>query len=253
MDSRAPLAPIPPMPAFYPEAERRDWLRRIFDDTAPDYDRFERFVSLGSGPWYRRQALARAGLAPGMQALDVATGTGLVAREALRLVGPSGRITGVDPSEGMLESARRLGIAAVTGYAESLPFPDASFDFVSMGYALRHVGDLRAALAEFRRVLKPGGRLCILEISRPRSRAGAGALHLYMRSMCAIALAMGRSRPRTGELWDYYWKTIDACVKPALVLEALRDAGFDHPAHRTSLGVFSEYTAARPSNSPAIH
>ena len=87
----------------------------MFDGTAPDYDRVERMLAFGTGPWYRRQALRRAGLVPGMHVLDVGTGTGLVAREALTLCGPTGRVTGVDPSAGMMAQAQLADVRAAAG------------------------------------------------------------------------------------------------------------------------------------------
>src|SRR5829696_288636 len=82
------IAPHPPIPGFYERPEqKRPFIRRVFDDAAGDYDRVERMMALGTGPWYRRRALVRAGLQPAMRVLDVATGTGLVAREAAGVVG----------------------------------------------------------------------------------------------------------------------------------------------------------------------
>ena len=150
------------------EQERRSFVRNIFDRTATDYDRVERLLALGSGPWYRGQALQRAGLKAAMRVVDVGVGTGLVAREAAKLVGDPALVVGIDPSVGMMINARLpAGIQLIEGRAEAIPFPDASFDFLSMGYALRHIGDLSAAFSEFHRVLKPGGRLCLLEITKP--------------------------------------------------------------------------------------
>src|SRR6516164_6833705 len=102
-ESSKVLRPHTPLPDYYcDEAEHQQFLRRIFDDTAPDYDRIERVLAMGSGPWYRRSALQRAGLRAGDEVLDVGIGTGLVAREAQRLIGPEGRLVGVDPSPGMM-------------------------------------------------------------------------------------------------------------------------------------------------------
>src|ERR1043165_2988776 len=99
--------PVPPHPLmtsrYRDNAEKHEWLRRIFDDTAADYDRVESWLSLGSGSRNRREALQRAGLAAGMGVADVACGTGLVAGEAMRIVGDGGRVVGIDPSAGMLE------------------------------------------------------------------------------------------------------------------------------------------------------
>lgn len=228
------------------EAEKLRWLRSIFDDTAADYDRVESWLSLGRGRWYRRQALKRAGLAPGMAVADIACGTGLVAREAVAIIGVSGRLVGVDPSEGMRGRAQEsIGIEVVDGLAEAIPFNDASFDFVSMGYALRHVEDLHAAFAEFARVLRPGGRLCVLEITRPTGRIRRAILRGYMSFLSRVACRVSRASKRTPELWDYYLDTIERCVPPATVVQALAAAGFGEVSHRMQLGLFSEYSASR--------
>jgi len=156
-------APHSPLPAYYatPEA-RRGFIARAFDAAAGDYDRVDRLLAFGSGAWYRRQALLRAGLAPGMRMLDVAVGTGLVAKEAMRILGRSGRVVGVDPSAGMIAASAPGELALVRGRAEALPFAAGAFDFLSLGFALRHVDDLESVLREFRRVLNPGGRLLVL-------------------------------------------------------------------------------------------
>lgn len=239
--------PHAPLPAYYAdEAEHGRYLRRIFDDTAPDYDRIERVLALGSGSWYRRQALRRAGLAAGAQVLDVGTGTGLVAREALRLIGPRGRLVGVDPSPGMLGEAALPGVQLLAGRAEALPRPDASADFLSLGYALRHLSDLSAAFGEFARVLRPGGRVLILEISKPASRLGTALLKGYMRGVVPVVARLLARQRATPELWRFYWDTIEACVPPQAVMQALRAAGFEDVRRHVELGVFSEYTARRP-------
>ena len=163
-----------PLPQYYhDEDEHQRFLRRMFDDTAVDYERVERLLALGSGSWYRRQALQRAGLAPGQHMLDVGIGTGLLARQALSLLGPGGRLTGVDPSAGMMAQARLPGVALLQGRAEALPLVDADVDFVSLGYALRHLSDLRAAFAEFARVLRPGG---LLLLTTPNYRGLTGRM-----------------------------------------------------------------------------
>lgn len=242
------LHPHAPLTLYYrDEGARQDYLRRIFDDTAPDYDRIERVLALGSGPWYRRQALQRAGLASGATVLDVGIGTGLVAREALRLIGPAGRLTGVDPSPGMMRQVGLPGVELLSGRAEALPRPDASCDFLSLGYALRHIGDVDAAFVEFQRVLRPGGRLLLLEITRPRGAWGARLLKGYMRAVLPVIARVIARRRDTAELWRYYWDTIEACIPPERVLAALRAAGFVDVRRHVELGMFSEYTALKPA------
>lgn len=243
----AALPPHPDLPHYDRDAGRkRQFLRDLFDDTAADYDRVENAMALGSGRWYRRQALKRAGLGEGQGVCDVAVGTGLVAREALRLVGPNGSVLGVDPSAGMLGRARAaLGINAVMGVAEQLPLADASFDFVSMGYALRHVGDLRSAFGEFARVLKPGGRVCVLEIARPDGRVGRGLMAAYFRGVLPVLSRIAGRRRQTRSLWRYYWDTIEQCVPGTVIMDAMRDSGFVDVKRRTELGMFAEYTGAK--------
>jgi demethylmenaquinone methyltransferase/2-methoxy-6-polyprenyl-1,4-benzoquinol methylase len=247
-DSTPVHAPHPPLRAYFAsEAERSNWVRGIFDRTAGDYERVERVMAFGSGPWYRRQALVRAGLAPGMRLVDVGTGTGLVAREAVRVLGDPRAVTGIDPSPGMLANAHLpAGVQLLEGSAERIPLPDASADFLSMGYALRHISDLSVAFREFRRVLKAGGIVCILEITRPESRVGAVALKAYLRGVVPVLarlLARSADSPR---LMRYYWDTIEACVPPRAVLATLADAGFVAATRHVELGVFSEYRAVAP-------
>jgi demethylmenaquinone methyltransferase/2-methoxy-6-polyprenyl-1,4-benzoquinol methylase len=242
------LRPHTPLSAYYrDEIEHDQFLRRIFDDTANDYDRIERVLALGSGSRYRRAALQRAQLSAGAQVLDVGIGTGLVAREALALIGPHGRLVGVDPSPGMMGEATLLGVELLCGRAEALPQPDATSDFVSMGYALRHIADVSSAFAEFFRVLRPGGRLLILEITKPTGRVGTIALKTYMRTVVPVIAQVVARKRDTAELWRYYWDTIEACIPPDSVLDALRRAGFASAQRHVELGIFSEYTAVKPA------
>lgn len=241
--------PHSPLQAYYAcEADRREWVRKLFDRTAGDYERMERLMALGSGSWYRRRALQRAGLRPGMAVVDVGVGTGLVAREAARIVGDPKRVTGVDPSSGMLANARvPAGVRLLTGSAESVPLPEDCADFLSMGYALRHVSDLAAAFREFSRVLRPGGQVCLLEITSPRGMLARIMLKSYMRGVVPV-LARWVARDRgVPELMRYYWDTIEACVPPESILSALTAAGFVEVDRYVEHGMFSEYRARKPA------
>jgi demethylmenaquinone methyltransferase/2-methoxy-6-polyprenyl-1,4-benzoquinol methylase len=239
--------------AYYrEEADRPGYVRQLFDRTAGDYDRVERAMAFGSGSWYRRSALRRAGLEAGMRVLDIGTGTGLTAREAFSLVGPAGEVTGVDPSRGMMERAKvPHGVLLVGGTAEAIPAPAGAADFVSMGYALRHIADLSAAFAEFMRVLVPGGRLCLLEITSPHGRRSRWLLKAYMRTLIPLMARCMAAHRDTPELMRYYWDTIEACVDSSLILEALCEAGFVQVYRHVELGIFSEYRARKPLCAPA--
>ncbi|HEX7813125.1 MAG TPA: class I SAM-dependent methyltransferase [Burkholderiales bacterium] len=243
-------APHPPLTSYYGDAgNRKQWVQHMFDDTAADYDRTESLIGFGSGSWYRREALLRAGLAPGMKVLDVGIGTGLVARRAIEIVGDPGLLTGLDPSPGMLRNATLpAGVTLVEGYAEKIPFPDACFDFLSMGYALRHISDVSQAFNEFRRVLKPDGRLCILEITRPENRMIEILLKTYMRGVVPALARFTSKKADTPQMWSYYWDTIAACAPAASVMHTLKDSGFADVDRHLELKIFSEYRGRKPIN-----
>ena len=247
MDNSRGPAPHPPLLDYHPAAGDRDgFVRSLFNGSAESYDRINSAFSLGSGAWYRRRALLRAGLRPGATLLDVAVGTGLVAREAVRITGRAQDVVGLDLSEGMLAQARQaLAIPLVQARAEALPLGDASFDFVTMGYALRHVPDLVATFAEYRRVLRPGGRLLILEIGRPQGRLSHAALRLYLgRIVPGVCRWLG-SGGQAVTMMRYYWDTIEACVPPEVIRRSMTQAGFASAACETQFGVFHTYTAQR--------
>jgi demethylmenaquinone methyltransferase/2-methoxy-6-polyprenyl-1,4-benzoquinol methylase len=244
----APLPPHAPLTDYYRDEEQRaPWVRRVFDRTAIDYDRVERVMAFGSGPAYRRRALARAGLAPGMTVLDVGTGTGLTALGAIELTGDPRSVIGVDPSPGMLAASKVPAESPrLVGMAERLPIASNSVDFVTMGYALRHVADLDAVFSEYFRVLRPGGRLLVLEVTRPAGRLSFIMLRLYLRRVVPVlARLVGRSREMP-ELMRYYWDTIEACVPPETVLARIHAAGFAEVERYVDAGIFSEYRAVKP-------
>jgi demethylmenaquinone methyltransferase / 2-methoxy-6-polyprenyl-1,4-benzoquinol methylase len=243
----APLSPHRPLAEFYREpAGRQEFINQLFDEAAPDYDWVSAMMSFGSDRSYRRDALRKAGLQPGMQLLDVASGTGLMIQAALELGLAPAQITGVDPSQGMLEQNRkRHPVTLLEGKGESLPCADASCDFVSMGYALRHVEDLNLLFQEFRRVLRPGGRVLILEITRPANRLALVVMRFYMRQVVSRIGWLRRRNESTAKLMQYYWTTIEECVPPARILAAMADSGLANVKRSTTGGVLSEYVAER--------
>ena len=145
----------------------------MFDRIAGVYDLMNSAMTAGLHHQWRQRAVDRAEVAPGCDALDVACGTGDLAFELRRRIGADGRVVGCDFSEPMLELARRKsgerGLAVEFGWADALdlPYGDASFDAVTIGFGARNLADLDRGLVEMTRVLRPGGRLVILEITRP--------------------------------------------------------------------------------------
>jgi demethylmenaquinone methyltransferase/2-methoxy-6-polyprenyl-1,4-benzoquinol methylase len=242
-----PLPPHPPLDRYYrDEEERRRKIGSWFNAAAGDYDWINQAASFGTGTWYRREALLRAGLAPGMSLLDAGSGTGVVAAQGQSIVGGSGLVVALDPSLGMMGHAAKRGVRRrVRGVAEALPFPDGKFDLLSMGYALRHVADLRATFREYRRALKPGGKVLLLEITRPSSPLAHHLIGFYMGRLLPFLARFGRGGKSSRELMEYYWDTIERCVPPATILQALAEAGFKDPKRHVEHGILSEYTAVR--------
>jgi demethylmenaquinone methyltransferase / 2-methoxy-6-polyprenyl-1,4-benzoquinol methylase len=245
--SATPLSPHRPLSEFYAApAERQNFINDLFDEAAPDYDWVSGMMSFGRDQIYRREALKRAGLTSGMRLLDVASGTGLMIKAALELGIDPALVTGVDPSRGMLaENRKRNPVTLLEGTGEALPCGDSTFDFVCMGYALRHVEDLGKLFAEFKRVLRPGGKLLILEITRPTNPVVLPLIRFYMQQLVPRIGWLRRRNKSTAKLMQYYWATIAECVPPSIIISALADGGFKNARRTVSNGVLSEYVAER--------
>jgi demethylmenaquinone methyltransferase / 2-methoxy-6-polyprenyl-1,4-benzoquinol methylase len=251
MSEQGRVSPHPLLTNWYGhEREHRPFLNRIFDEAAPFYNAINNLASMGSGRWYRLWALRRAGLLPGMRVLDVATGTGAVARPAGVLVGPSGMVAGLDPSLGMMAQQRgkRHSTRLTQGVADRLPFRDAVFDFLSMGYALRHVKDLGQTFHEYLRVLKPGGTLLVLDFCRPESPTAYHAVRFYLKTIVPRLVRFTAGGRAAQRLMEYCWETVHACVPPAEILERLRSADFAEISTER-FGMMIEYRARRRANS----
>ena len=242
-----PLSPHRPLAEFYAApAARQNFVNDLFDEAAPDYDWVSSMMSFGRDQIYRREALQRAGLTKEMKLLDVASGTGLMVKAALELGVNASNVIGVDPSTGMLaENRKRNPVTLLEGTGEALPCADASFDFVCMGYALRHVEDLGKLFDEFKRVLKPDGQILILEITRPTNPVALPLIKFYMKQLVPRIGWLRRRNKSTVKLMQYYWATIAECVPPSVIIQALAAGGFKNVKRTVSNGVLSEYVAER--------
>jgi demethylmenaquinone methyltransferase/2-methoxy-6-polyprenyl-1,4-benzoquinol methylase len=147
-------------------------VRAMFDRIAGLYDLMNSVMTAGLHHRWRERAADLAALAPGDRALDVATGTGDLALELARRVGPAGEVVGSDFSEGMLDHARRKGADAANvrfeqANALALPYADGEFAAATVGFGARNFSDLAQGLREMTRVVRPGGRVVVLEITTP--------------------------------------------------------------------------------------
>lgn len=222
----------------------------MFDAIAPRYDLLNRLLSLGLDRSWRSTALARLRLRDGEHLLDLATGTGDVALQAAQRR-PGLRVTGVDPSAGMLERAREKATRAgllerVTfqlGDAQALPFPDATFDAATIAFGIRNVPDRSLGLRELARVLKPGGRLAILELGEPDAPLIGAAARLYVH---AIVPRVGAFLSGAAE-YRYLERSIAAFPPAPLFTRRIAEAGFpDARATALLFGACTLYEGTRP-------
>jgi demethylmenaquinone methyltransferase/2-methoxy-6-polyprenyl-1,4-benzoquinol methylase len=241
------MLPHPTLATHYATPEAKpEFVNRLFDKGAKHYDAVVDWGFLHSGASYRRRTLKQHGLRPTDHLLDVACGTGLVAVEAAKILGTADNITCLDPSAGMLAVAQsKLAAHFVLGRAEQMPLADNSFDFLTMGYALRHVTSLEQTFREYHRVLKPGGKLLILEITKPGGRISGFLFRLYFGRVYPFLTRLFTRSKDARDMMHYYWETMDACVPPATVLSALQAAGLTEVKRNIVLGLFSEYTAVK--------
>jgi len=235
--------------AYYAEPGRRSGIvRALFNRAARHYDLTNQIFSLGSGAWYRRSCLRKAGIAPGMTVVDVAVGTGLLAREARRLMQGRGMLIGIDLSESMLAVARKtLDIPLVQGTAEALPLAADTADVVTMGYALRHVSSIDETLHEAWRVLRPGGQLVLLEISPPSNRAARLLTGLFVGGVLPIVSLMLTRNRQARRLMSYHWQTIASYAPVEAVLQMIRHCGFESERCASELDFFRFFSARKPS------
>jgi demethylmenaquinone methyltransferase / 2-methoxy-6-polyprenyl-1,4-benzoquinol methylase len=199
-----------------------DGVRRMFDRIAPVYDVMNRVMTVGLDRRWRQATVAQA-VRPGDRVLDACCGTGDLAVAALR--GGAGVVVGLDFAEQMLERARRKepAIEWVQGDMLALPFDDGSFDAATVGFGVRNVDDLEAGLRELRRVLRPGGRLGVLEITTPR-----GALAPFYRLWFdRVIPVLGRVLPG-GDAYTYLPASVRRFPVPEELAALLEECGFAH-------------------------
>jgi demethylmenaquinone methyltransferase / 2-methoxy-6-polyprenyl-1,4-benzoquinol methylase len=234
-----------------PVAQKAARVRAVFESVARNYDLMNDLMSGGAHRLWKQFALSQTGLRPGQRALDVAGGTGDLAAGMARQVGPEGLVILSDINAAMLGEGRDAlidrGIVANVRYAianaERLPFPDANFDCVTIGFGLRNVTDKGAALRSMTRVLRPGGQLLILEFSHP---VLPGLKPVYDAYSFTVLPWLGKVVARDEESYRYLAESIRRFPRQEELLTMMRDAGLENCRfHNLSGGIVALHRGYR--------
>jgi demethylmenaquinone methyltransferase/2-methoxy-6-polyprenyl-1,4-benzoquinol methylase len=230
------------------EAEKAQRVRGVFDSVAGRYDLMNDVLSLGLHRVWKAYTVAVAGVRPGMQVLDIAGGTGDLARSFAAAVGEQGCVVLSDINESMLRTGRDrlldagVAIPAVVCDAERLPFGDATFDLVSVAFGLRNMTHKDVALAEMARVLRPGGRLLVLEFSRPAALLRKPYEFYSFRVMPLL----GRWIAGDAASYRYLAESIRMHPDQAALKALMKGAGFGHvDVHNLAGGIVALHVGVR--------
>lgn len=225
---------------------KKEQVSDMFDQIAFRYDFLNRFLSGGIDIWWRKKAISQLKELQPKQILDVATGTGDVAIMTYKYLRPD-RIIGIDISEGMLQVGRQKiakgllnnHIELQRGDSEAINFPDATFDAVTVAFGVRNFENLRKGLGEMLRVLKPGGKLVVLEFSKPKKNIFKGLYGLYMR---IVAPGIGKLISKNRDAYQYLNDSVKAFPEGNDFINILIETGYTDTYLKTlSLGICTIY------------
>jgi len=246
-------------PGFQPPSpeEKEQYVRELFNKIAENYDALNQVMSAGQWDRWHREFVAHTRFRPGDCILDVACGTGDLTLLDAAQVAPDGRVIGVDISEGMLEVGRRRVAASpykdlITlqlGNAMDLPFPDNTFDGVTMGWAMRNVASIPRTLSEIYRVLKPGGRFICLEASKPYSRVIRFGFFLYWKTFLPLLdwIVVKAGREAKVRPYTYLSRSLDNYPFPDQLEDMFRQAGFVETDYQLlMLGTVAIHVGTKP-------
>jgi len=238
------------MPFQGSEQEKKEQVAEMFNNIAFRYDFLNRFLSGGVDIWWRKKAISQlTALAP-KNILDVATGTGDVAILTYQMLHPQ-KITGIDISEGMLDLGRKkiekLGlqnhIELLSGDSEIIRFNDQSFDAITVAFGVRNFQHLEKGLQEMFRVLKPGGKLVVLEFSKSKTKILSGLFHFYMN---VITPAIGKLFAKNRDAYQYLNNSVQAFPEGETFLNIMHDAGFTQTyLKKLSFGICTIYCGSK--------
>lgn len=226
--------------------ERSDYVQTMFGRIAGRYNLMNRVMTFGQDMTWRRFVVQKAALQPGQRLLDLATGTGDIAFEAL---GEGVHAVGADFALPMMQvgqaSRRGSEVAWVGADALRLPFADASFDAVTHGYLLRNIIDIPQALSEQLRVLKPGGRVVVLDTSPPKRNLLYPFIMLHLRYGIPL---LGRLISGNADAYKYLPESTQAFKNPDELAALLLNAGFDDVRYRLFMfGTMAVHWAVKPA------
>ena len=234
----------------YGEGAKTEQVRQMFDSIAPAYDFMNRAMTMGIDIWWRKLAVKRLKRLHPTRLLDVATGTGDFAIQLHRSLQPQ-HITGIDLSQGMLDEAKRKvkekglekDISFEQGDCMALPMQDEAFDAVTVAFGVRNFEHLLQGYREMARVLKPGGMLCVLELSTPTNPIIRWFYDLYILH---IIPAIGTIKSGDKSAYRYLPQSIAAVPQGDDMLQLMREAGLrDATFKRLTLGVCTIYSAIK--------
>ena len=230
------------------EAAKAGYVRDVFDSVASKYDVMNDLMSLGMHRVWKAYAVAVANVRPGQRVLDIAGGTGDLARAFVKPVGASGTVVLTDINEAMLKQGRDrlidegLVLPTLLCDAESLPFATGSFDLVAVAFGLRNMTDKDKALAEMARVLKIGGRLLVLEFSK----VAAPLTKAYDWYSFNVLPKIGQWVAGDGDSYRYLAESIRVHPGQAELKAMMKEAGFGHvDVHNLSAGVVALHVGIR--------
>jgi len=228
------------------QRDKADRVRVMFDTIAPTYERINTLFGFGRDRAWRKELVRFADVAAGDAVLDVACGTGDVVR-AFERHSRAASVVGADFSPNMLAGAQDRSTAIASwcqADALSLPFADGSFDVVSCAFGVRNLQNLQRGLGEMHRVLRPGGRIVILEFTRPGNRLFRAVHEFYCGKFMPV-LAGWISRDRTGA-YRYLPRSVVTFLDPVRMCETLEQSGFANPTlRRMTFGVVHLYRAVK--------
>jgi demethylmenaquinone methyltransferase/2-methoxy-6-polyprenyl-1,4-benzoquinol methylase len=231
------------------DAAKSSYVNDLFSALAPRYDAMTDVWTFGLHRLWKRQAMELCSVRSGERVLDVATGTGDLAFAEAAAIGPAGQVVGVDACAPMLDVARRRQRGAVDfqqGDATALVFPDASFDVVTIGFGLRNVADRPKALREFHRVLRPGGRLMVLDFSRPTSTVLKGVHDVFYFGLMP---RVGRAVAWHRDAHQYTADSIRTWLSRDELSAMMREAGFSDARYVSlSTGFATVHLGSRADN-----